>query len=285
MSNETLMVTGASGNLGGRVLQLLQLAGANVTAGTRTPEKLTGARKVDFDDEAGLVASFEGVDRLLIVSTDAVGVSGKRHAQQSRAIRAAKAAGVKHVLYTSFTNPAPDSAVAIAADHRNTEADLVASGLGYTVLRNNLYADLLLQSLPQAIATGLLYTAREDGAISYVTREDCAQAAAAAMLDGFEGQRVLEVTGPEAVTGQELAQLVSELTDRPVQHVSIPPEALKQAMVNGGLPPVLADMLVSFEVAAARGELASVGLGASQIGAPAPQSIRAFLTQNGAALA
>src|SRR4051794_23190970 len=160
--NRTLLVTGASGQLGRRVVELLLDAKAGtVIAATRDPAKVAdlaarGAvvRKADFEDEASLAEAFAGVDRLLLVSTDAVDRPGRRIAQHEAAVRAAVRAGVKHIVYTSMPNPGVDSPVSIAVDHRKTEEAITATSLGFTILRNNLYTDLLLQSLPRAVATG-----------------------------------------------------------------------------------------------------------------------------------
>ncbi len=186
----TLLITGASGQLGRRVLELLLDAGAGkLIATTRNPEKLAElarrgvvVRKADFDDAASLPAAFAGAGRLLLISTDAVGTPGRRIAQHRAAVDAAVRAGVKHVVYTSLTRPEPGSPVTFASDHYGTEQALAASPLGWTILRNNVYTDFLLRSLPQAVATGKLVAAAGDGGAGYVTREDCARVAAAALL-------------------------------------------------------------------------------------------------------
>ncbi|MBK9644257.1 MAG: SDR family oxidoreductase [Deltaproteobacteria bacterium] len=263
MAKRSLLVTGASGQLGGEVVRRLVARGGDdvIIAGSREVGKLAGLdgvtpRRVDFDDdEATLQAAFEGVDRALIISTDALDRPGRRAEQHLRAIRAAKAAGVKHLLYTSLAKAADDSAIPIAQDHVLTERALAASGLGHTVLRNNLYAEVLVGAVGHAVSSGQLITARGEGAIAYVTRSDCARAAAAALASSFDGQRVLEITGPEAVTGDQIAAMLTELSGRPVAHLPVPVEAYVQGLVQAGLPEPYAQVYASFEVAAARGEL------------------------------
>lgn len=264
-TKRTLLVSGASGQLGRRVVELLLAAGETVIAGTRTPERLAelaagGAlvRRVDFEDaEDDLVAAFAGVQRLLIVSTDALDVPGRRVRQHRRAIAAARRAGVEHVVYTSLTRPELESPVLIAGDHRETEAALVESGLDYTVLRNNLYMDLLLGSLPAAVAAGQIFSAAGDGEIGYVSREDCARAAAAALVRG-SGREVLDVTGPGLVSQDALARIVSEIAGRPVVHVRVTPEQLAAGLRAHGLPAGVAELLVSFDRGAADGYSAVV---------------------------
>lgn len=293
MSTRTLLVTGAAGQLGRRVVALLLAAKAGrVIAATRDPKKIEdlaaqGAelRPLDFDGSPeSIAAAFAGVDRALIVSTDAVGVPGQRLAQHKNAIAAAKRAGVKHLAYTSFVNPTPDNPAAVVPDHRLTEEALLASGLGYTFLRNNLYADLLLQSLPGAVQSGQLFSAAGEGKISYVTREDCAQAAAGALLSTQEGNFVYDVTGPHALSQHELAGIASELGGKAVQYIPLTPEALTAGMVANGLPAPIAELLVSFDRAAARGDMAMVSDAVRALSGRAPTSVLDFLRANLAAL-
>lgn len=291
-SQRTLLVTGASGQLGRRVVELLLAAGErNVVAATRTPEKLAGlasrgvaVRRADFDDPASLDAAFAGVDRLLLISTDEVVEPGRRVAQHRRAIAAAERAGVRHVVYTSLTNPGPESPIGLAVDHRETEAALAASGLSFTVLRNNIYADLLLHSAPAAAARGQLVNAAGEGAVGYVTREDCARAAARALAGAEAGRVVLDVTGPAVVTQAELAAVLSELAGRPVTHVNVTPEQLQAQMVSHGMPAALAAVYVSFDRAVAAGTLAVASDAVERLTGRRPTSVAAFLGAHRAAL-
>lgn len=284
-SSPTLLVTGAAGQLGRRVVELLLDASVGtVIAATRHPYKLTelvarGAvvRKADFSEPDTLDDAFAGVDRLLIISTDAVDAPGKRLAQHRAAIAAAVRAGVKHVVYTSLTAPGPESPITIAPDHHSTEEALAASGLDYTVLRNNVYADLLLQSLPRAVATGQLVAAAAQGGVGYVTREDCARAAVAALISGA-GRKTVDITGPAVVTQEELARLASELSGRPVSYVPISADELRVGLGAAGLPTGLAEVLVSFDVAIAQGKLTVTSPGVAELTGREPQSVSDFLT-------
>jgi len=182
----TLFVTGASGKLGRQVIEALLEKGysGRIIAGTRDPSKLAGlpgveVRKADFTDPAGLAGAFEGVDRLLIISTSQ---PNARLAGHLAAVEAAKAAGVKELLYTSMPTPEPPSAIGFAFEHYGTEQAIKASGLPYTILRINWYADNLLGTLPGVIASGKWYTSAGEGRVSNPTRRDAARAAAGALL-------------------------------------------------------------------------------------------------------
>ncbi|MFO7320550.1 MAG: SDR family oxidoreductase [Chloroflexota bacterium] len=290
---QTLLVTGASGHLGRRVVELLLEAGAGpVIATTRTPEKLNDlaargvtVRKADFNDAASLAQAFSGADRLLLISTDETSTPGLRLQQHRNAIKAAEEAGVRHVVYTSIVNPIPESPVFVVPDHRGTEEALQESGLGWTVLRNNIYADILLPSLVQAVQMGKLFSAAGDGKIGYVTREDCAHAAAAALRASFEGRRVLDITGPKAVSQAELAEIVTRLSGKTVTYVPIPVSTLVDNLVAAGLPKPAAEGIASFDAGAAQG-LLDVAPGAlEELTGRKPTSVEAFLEMHRDAIA
>lgn len=281
----TLLITGASGHLGRRVAELLLDAGQHrIVLATRTPAKLAdlaarGAivRAADFDDPASLTTAFAGVDRLLLVSTDNLDQPGRRLAQHRAAINAAAAAGVRHLVYTSLLNAVPASVMSLAPDHIQTEQALAAAPLTWTVLRNNLYADNLLASLGFAVATGQLHTASAAGAISYVTRDDCARAAAAALTSTETANRTLDITGPAALTAAEIAALTTQITGRTVTHVPVPADGLRAGLTQAGLPAGLVEALVTFDLAAARGELHPVSPAFAQLTGHAPTPVATFL--------
>ncbi len=232
--SEKLLVTGAAGKLGGSVVTLLLdefgVAPADLVAGTRDPGKLAelAARGVtvgalDFDKPETLAAAFTGVDRLLLVSTDAI---GSRLAGQRAAVAAAKAAGVKGIVYTSAPDPHGDNhPLLFAGDHAGTETAIFDSGLAYRILRNHWYQENLVRSLPTVLKTGAWYTSEKPGArVAFVAHEDCARAAAAALVRPWNDDRaVYDITGDEALTLEELAALASKTLARPIDVVRLSP--------------------------------------------------------------
>ncbi len=286
MSNQpTLLVTGASGHLGQRVLELLLEANAGqIIATTRTPEKLADfakrgviVRQADFDDLNGLVEAFKGADRLLLISTDVIGVPGLRIQQHANAVKAAEQAGVSHVVYTSLINTEPGTPVAIAPDHYHTEQALAQSQLGWTVLRNNIYSEMLISTAARAVATGTLASATGDGKAAHVTREDCARAAAAALAAPFTGRRTLDITGPAAHSYAELAQIISQVSGRQVNFVPLTLKTLIGGMEQAGLPRPLAEAYASFDDGVAQGKMNVVSSAVEELTGRAPTSVADFL--------
>jgi NAD(P)H dehydrogenase (quinone) len=290
-SERTLFVTGASGHLGRRVVELLLERGAGkIVAGTRKPEKLADlatrgvvVRHTDFEDAKGLEAALAGVDRVLIISTDAIDRPGRRLKQHQAAVAAAVRAGVKHAVYTSMPNP-ETSPVVFAPDHLGTEQALKASGLSWTITRMCWYTDFLIPTLAPAVASGQLIAATGQGGAPYVTREDCAQAAAAALASTDTSNRTWNITGPAVVTYAELAKLASELTSRPVTYV--PVEAAERAaqLVAVGTPEPIAKMLVSGQLAVAQGKMGTATSAVKDLTGREPVSVREFLSAHRAAL-
>jgi NAD(P)H dehydrogenase (quinone) len=280
--NATIGVTGASGHLGRRVVELLLEAGAShVVAITRDPRKLAdlAARAVEirqgaFGDAAALAPAFAGVDRLLIISTDTLEGRAQLHIS---AIDAAEQAGVGHIVYTSLTSPYPDPTNLIADSHFWTEARLANGKATWSILRNNMYADYLVPGAQQAVATGTLFHAAGAGRRAFVTREDCAAAAVGALL-GAEGRKIFDVCGPVALSGDDLAAVFSAISGKAIRAQSIDGAALAAGLAQGGVPAEMAGVLVRFDTDAAKGYLGIVSDAVEQLTGRPPQPISIVLT-------
>jgi len=284
-----LVVTGASGHLGRRVVELLAAKGAtNLIAATRTPEKLAGlpgvtVRKADFSDPASLDAAFAGADRVLIISTDRIDVPGLRIQQHRAAVEAAKRAGVKRILYTSMPNP-DRSFIPFAPDHLETERAIEQSGVEFTILRVSWYAENLLGTLAGPLKTGKWYTAAGNGRIAYIPREDVARAAAAALASSGGADERLDITGAELLTVPEIAKIVSEVTGKPIEVVPVSDEELEKMLAAAGMPPFVIPLVIGTERNIRAGNFDVQSDAVLRITGKAPQSLRDFLIANRAAL-
>ncbi|GGZ44023.1 SDR family oxidoreductase [Asticcacaulis endophyticus] len=282
MSQDTLLITGASGQLGQLVLKhIASKTGAKVIAASRDPSKLNTkfeTRAADFDKPETLPTAFAGVDRLLLISTDALAVPGQRLKQHQAAIAAAKAAGVKHIVYTSLPNPEPGNLISFAPDHYGTEQAIINSGLDYTLLRNNWYAENTLMALPHAIQTGQWYTSTNGGKIGYITREDAALASASALANPPAPKATFTITGAKALSHADVAALVTEVTGKPLSVVDVSDADFKAGLIAAGLPDFVADMLTSAEAAIRAGQLSAVTTDVQTLMGKAPTTFHDFLT-------
>ncbi len=272
-------VTGASGDLGRAAAKAI-LAATNpreVVLTTRRPEALVdfaalGAqvRHADFDRPDTVVTALDGVERVLIISTDRIGA---RLEQQRNAVRAAATAGVSHVIYTSVPEPVAGNPAIVVDDHAGTEQELRGSGLRWTILRNHLYAHLQLPAIKQAAATGQLVTNIGDGRASYVTREDCAAAAAGVLTKGgFEGH-TLDISGPAALGADDLAALAGEIGGRDVVRIDVDDVQFATGLRAAGLPQPAVDLVTSFNAAIRAGFLDSVTTAVADLTGRAPTSL------------
>lgn len=283
------LVTGAAGQLGRRVLDLLLKRGVGpIVATTRSPDKLAAfaargveVRHADFTTPDSLDVAFRGARRMLLISTDSM-APGQRLAQHRAAIEAARRVGVSYIAYTSLTDPGPGSPIAFAGDHWGTELALARSEIAYTVLRNNLYTDFLLMNARGAVESGQLVNACGDGLCGYVTREDCARSAAVALAEGT-AFRTLDITGPALVSQAEIASLLASLSGKPVRHVSITAEQRAAGMAQHGLPRPVADILASLDTAVASRTLAVASSDVESLTGQRPTSVADFLAQHRAA--
>ena len=286
----TLLVTGASGHLGGAVVRHLldtaQFPGERLIVTSRNPDPLrelaargVTIRTADFDQPDTLAAAFAGADRLLLVSTDALMEPGKRLAQHRAAVTAAADAGVQHVVYTSLPS-ADTSHVSFAPDHWGTEQALSASPLTWTVLRNAWYFENLAYSVPGALASGEWASAAGDGRIAYIARDDLARAAAVVLASEDTSNQILTLTGEQAWSARDVAMRVSALTGKPLAVVDITPETLIEGLKAHGFPPALAEVFASFDAATAAGDLGEVTDDYRQLTGRSPTALDAWLPAN-----
>jgi len=294
--SDLLLVTGAAGHLGQRVihhlLDTLKVPANRIIATTRTPGSLAAlaakgvtVRAADFDDMASLSAAFDGAGHLLLISTDALDRPGHRLAQHQNAVAAATKAGVSHVVYTSMPQP-ENSPLLLAPDHAGTEAALAASALpGWTVLRNHWYFENLFMSMPNVLAMGgQWFSAAGDGKLANIARDDLALAAATVLAGAYTGKATYTLSGAEALTTAQQAQAISAALDKPINVIPVPVEGLIQGMVGAGLPEPVARIFASFDTNTAAGRVATVTGDFKKITGVEPQSFAAWLAANRGAL-
>ncbi len=238
-------------------------------------ERGATVRRGDFDEPEALAEAFAGGERMLLISTLSI---GRRAAQHRAAIEAAAAAGVRHVVYTSFPKPLAGHPVgAIATEHGETEEILHASGLDWTILRNATFAELQIPPGALAVAGGKLYTNAGTGRLASVSRRDSARAAAAVLTSDGHAGRTYDITGPEAVSQTELADLLSEVSGRAVKLVRVGDRTLTWGLTRAGAPKPVARSIVAFGKAVREGYYDVVDPALATLTGTAPRSLRDVL--------
>lgn len=253
---DKIVISGASGALAGEAIRALLLRGVklvDLVLVTRTPEKLASfstngaaVRLGDFDRPETLEAAFAGGRELLLVSTNS---EGDRAAQHANAISAARRAGIRHIVYTSFINATADNPALVARAHQQTEEALMRSGVRYTILRNQLYMDGLVDEAAEALKTGDLYTNGAKGKWAPVLRQDCAEAAAVVLTTPGHDGKIYEITGPELINHQDLAKRISEVTGRRVRAIEVDDATYMARALQAGMSAELTKLQASFGVA------------------------------------
>ena len=254
----TIAVTGATGKLGGQVARRLADRGFGQTLVVRDPARaprLPGAvtARAEFRDRNAVAAALRGADVVLMVSA---AESADRVAEHRAFVDGAVDAGVGHLVYISFYGARPDAAFTLARDHWATEQHIRASGLPFTFLRDNLYADFV----PGLVGEdGVIRGPAGDGRAAVVAQADIADAAVAVLTDAAaHADRTYDLTGPESLSLHEMAAIVAEATGRAVTYQ---PETEAEAYASRaayGAPDWQVDAWVSTYTAIAAGELARV---------------------------
>ncbi|MFF9774269.1 SDR family oxidoreductase [Streptomyces sp. NPDC013978] len=257
-SAATTVVTGSTGRLGGRVARRLAERGIPQKLLARSPERaprLTGAVAVrgDYADQGAAREALAGARTLFMVSASE---SADRLAQHKRFVDAAAEAGVRHLVYVSFYGAAPDATFTLARDHFHTEQHIRASGLAYTFLRDNLYAEFV----PDLVGEdGVIRGPAGSGRAAFVAQDDIADAAAAVLSrpDDHAGM-TYDLTGPEALSLDDAATVLSEQLGRAVTYRRETVEEAYASRASYGAPTWQLDAWVSTYTAIASGELDGV---------------------------
>jgi NAD(P)H dehydrogenase (quinone) len=256
----TYAVTGATGELGVLVIDALlerEIEAAAIVAVVRNTAKAAGllergviVREGDYNKPETLASALAGVDTLMFISGSEV---GQRVRQHGDVLEAAKAAGVKRIAYTSVLR-ADTSNLALAPEHKATEALIRESGIPFTLLRNGWYIENYTGQLGQYLQAGAVIGAADDARIAAATRSDFAEAAAVVLTgEGHEGA-VYELGGTP-FTMVEFASAVSEVTGRSIGYRNVTLDEYQQGLLAAGLDEGTAGFLTALEANTAAGDL------------------------------
>lgn len=282
-----LFVSGANGQFAGHVIRNVLAAGraGELVVGTRDPSspfarELAGqgvtVREADFRRPDVMRAALDGVTKALFTPT--YDTNDVRLAQNLNAIEAARAAGVRHVVYPSFLRAESPRVEHSRLVHYPTEKALRESGLGFTILRHALYADILTGDLDQTLATGVFRRPGTSARCAYVARADLGLSAATVLMREEPSGHVHTETMERTWNGAEVAELMSEVFGRPVRFDPVPAADWPRYMTEQwGVPPELANSTVGTMQAVEAGEFDLVTSDYERITGHPPRTMREFL--------
>jgi uncharacterized protein YbjT (DUF2867 family) len=239
-----ILVTGATGRTGSEVVRQLAAAGQPVRALVRDKRKAeaiagadAGIAEGDLAQPDTLGAALEGVDALYLVS----GPAPELEQLEANALEAARDAGVRHVVKQSVAGASARSPLHLGRWHHNAERRLESSGMGYTILRPNFSMNNFFDFTRTIQAEGTFHAGVKDAKVSMI---DCRDVAAVAVVtltqSGHEGQTYI-LTGPEAISFYEAAEVFSEELGKQITYVEVSSDQVRDSMLQAGMPLYVAD--------------------------------------------
>ena len=284
-----ILVTGATGPLGSSVVESLlkKVPASSIAILARNADKAAGLakqgveiREGDYDNYASLVTAFKGIDKLYFVSGND---TAHRMSQHDNVVRAAKEAGVQHVVYTSIPHADDFSASPIAFvvnSHVQTEKLLQNAGFTYTILQHGLYTDMIpVFAGPQLLETKTIYLPAGEGRVAAAVRADMGEAGANVLLDttGKYDNKILQLTGPEDISFADAARYISDATGQTISYYSPSAEEFTTTLTSAGLPGHVVHIITAFASAIRIGELQLVTSHLEELLGRKPTSAEAFL--------
>ncbi|MBI2810718.1 MAG: NmrA family NAD(P)-binding protein [Candidatus Melainabacteria bacterium] len=283
MQSPTILLTGASGNYGGKVLQFLlkKTKACEIAALARDPKSLAAQaeqgvviRHGDYHDYESLVSAFTGIETLLLVSAEAF---TERQAQEANAISAAKAAGVKHILYTSIQKkPGTTEKIPMVTETNDiSEAAILKSGMQHTILRNSLYAEAILNFIGDTyLKTGIIAMPGGTGRAALASSTDMAEGTANLLLRSQPRSSTYTIGSSESFSMADVASVLSEIHGKKIEYVRISPEEFIKTGTAKGAPIHVLEFVAAWLMAIERGEFSEVTKDLENILGRKPESIR-----------
>lgn len=264
----TILITGATGNIGTELTKLLAAQKVPFRAMVRKPEDakqladLEGVEVVvgDFNDEETIAEALRGMEKAFLLTNS----SEQAETQQTNFVETAKRAKMKHIVKQSQWAADKNSPVRFLRYHAAVEDKIKDSGIAYTFLRPNLFMQGLLGFKETIINQNKFFAAIGNAKISVVDVRDIAAVAAAALTEDGHENKIYNLTGAEALSHKEMAKKLSAALDRQIQFVDVSPEAMREALKSAGFPDWQAEGLIEDYAHYHRGEAAEIASGVQE---------------------
>lgn len=279
-----ILVTGATGTVGSRVVKELSRSGVMVRAAVHNAAKgdrLRGANveifQVDYGRRETLQAAFKDMEKLYLLTP-----FSPDQLEMARAlVDEAKRAGVKHIVKQSGMGADAEPGITVGRLHREAERYIEASGIPYTHLRPNFFMQNFTSYFGESIRSeGKIYLPLGEGRVSYVDARDIAAVAAAVLTGkGHEG-RIYNVTGPAALSLHDIADSLSRVLERKVIYVNIPEDAARKGMKGAGMPEWAINCLMELHGVAKAGYASAVTDTVERLTGKKPRTFEEFAREN-----
>ncbi len=281
-----ICVTGANGTLSSQVIRQLESAQAPFRGAYFSNQRAEAARAkgieaviIDYNRPETLQAAFQGCDKLFLLGPNVPDQSDL----ELNAVDAAKAAGVRHIVKQSVLGAVEES-FSLSKIHRPVEKAIEASGLAWTFLRPNSFIQNSVTFMGGTIrAENVFYSASGQAKVSHVDVRDIAAVAVKALTGGDCEGKAFTLTGPEALTYDQVAGLLSEALGRPISHINLTPADMKGGMLAEGMPELLADRMLDLERYFREGRPSLITEDIKQVTGREPRSYEDFIRETAAA--
>jgi len=255
-----IVITGATGQLGRLVVAALlkKVPADRIVAAVRNKDKAADlaskgiqVRIADYNQPQTWDAALKGAEKVLMISANEIGQRARQHRS---VIDAAKRQGVKLLAYTSVLR-CDTSVLGLAAEHKETESAIRASGVPFVLLRNSWYTENYTAGIPAVLAAGALYGCAGTGRVASAGRIDYAEAAAAVLTMPDQAGKVYELAGDSGYTHAELAEEISRHAGRKIGYVDLTEAQYRDALKKAGLPEAYAALIADSDSGASKGAL------------------------------
>ncbi len=245
-----IFITGAGGTVGSEIIKSLESKGASFRAGYFSKMKAEAALAhgidavlIDYNDPDGLRTAFMGCEELFLLGPNTI----DQTRLELNAVEAAKSTGVRHIVKQSVKGAA-EEAFSLALIHRPVERTIESSGMTWTFLRPNSFMQNVVTFMKDSIKTdAAIYSASKEAKISHVDVRDIAAVAAKALTDPAHSGKAYTLTGPEALTYDEIANELSKVLGRTIRHISLSSPDFKSGLLAEGMPEAIADRMLDLE--------------------------------------
>ncbi len=282
-----ILITGATGNLGKATVEFLvkKIPANTIAVLVRDENKASelkalgvDVRTGDYNDKDSLVKAFQGIEKVLLISSNDF---NDRQGQQKRAVDAAKEAGVKHILYTgiSMQNSDRSALKSLMGDHFETEKHILESGLTYTFLRDSLYADVIPVFVGEHVLETGINLPAGDGRVPYTLRKEMAEAFANVLSTTGHENKTYEISNVESYSFRDVADALSAHSGKSVTYNPLSAEDFTKALTEAGVPETMIGVSVGFATATKDGDFDIPNTHLEQLLGRKPSSLNEFIKE------